>query len=160
MLKTINPLQKTALFLYENKLARTEEKIRKTIRLEALERLPIVFDGTYDKLLSSILNLDKRDILPEERNALYGKAISNDLNTVYPDFFFGGLNQNGSFDIQAFLSHSGIIKRNLGQKIAQASFSNFGEGIVSVEQKLYFPSIAGTVDTVNRVTGMNYQTIK
>jgi len=156
--KEIGFLQDLTLRMQDYRSIRLEENMRKE-RSDSL-RVSNIFTGDYEGLLSSFQHLDLKGIWPEERNTLYGIAITKALNHVNRDFFFGTLDHNGSYNVSGFLNKSGFFGRNFGTRIAQATYSNYGDAVVSVEKKIYFPTIAETVDFLNKTTGMKYTAIK
>jgi hypothetical protein len=145
----------------EREQSKLEEKFRRTrTGADEQDRVSILFRGNYHELSTSFQNIDPNNLWPEERNALYGSAIRRDLDQVYPnDYFFQGFAENGSFNVNAFLVNPRLRESFVGQRIAELS-SHTNGGVVHLKNKLFYLTIAGTVEELNSRTGMDYKVFR
>jgi hypothetical protein len=148
------------LLWHEREQSKLEEKFRRTrTGADEADRVSRLFRGDYHELSTSFQSIDLNNLWPQERNALYGSAIRGDLDQVYQDYFFGGLAENGSFNVNAFLVNSRLCESFVSQRIAELS-SHTNAGVVHVKNKLFYPIIAGTVEELNSRTGMDYKVFR
>ena len=154
------------LVWHEHQQAKLEDVLRKQASgADEQDIISRIFRGNYDELKAAFQGRDPSEIWPEEINALYGTAITRNLNHVFPhDFFFGGPTKKGSYSVKGFLHDAGFLRTSTSERIADVakySFTNrpMGDstvGLVKVQKRLLYPTIAGTVDEVDREMGFNY----
>jgi hypothetical protein len=160
---------------HKTQLARLEGKLRSTVSgADNQDAISRVFIGDYQKLLDSMQNRDKTEILPIEISAFVGCALSRDLNYARPDdYFFGNPTKEGTYQVNAFLKDlsdlnwSQWIKNPLIQRIASITTYPLDNqrtkdstiSIVSVEKnhrKLLLKTIEGTLDRLHQDTKLHY----
>jgi hypothetical protein len=138
--------------------ARLEYRFRNTkIGADESDRVSRLFSGNYEELQKTFQQFDPKDLWPVEKNALYGLAIKRDLDEIYSSYFFGGPKKDDSFDLNAFLTFPTFIGDFTSQKIAHIETESKERGVVRVKNRLYYPTIAGTVDSLNSKTGLSYR---